>query len=338
MNKNHVFLTGLIVLEILVLFLGCTGDSATPVVPSPLSQQDISAPDFDGSGTSGRSAAVSPPALWGLYRVSYDSSTGMIESIPLRGAAFAVNVVQFLQPPAGSQYNLGIDINDDSDFLTSGELDIRVHLHHPFPGQDQYTGFDVAGIFITEGSLSAPQNKNLTYADPLSDPTLLNADGHTRWMNPTEFLTGNIFGYEDGFWGTSESSENSGFIAGATLNPFKYFAHHLSPDVEITDWLEDPYSVSNRGMFPSGATCSRDYELLFPIVQGAPVFVFNYAVLANWAEPINDPVENPLKDFPSDANAGPLVGGNSSAGDWRFDLRLAGIRIRAGSRRANARA
>jgi len=299
MKRIHIIFIGLILLEILLLFMGCHGDKLNPLVPG--TNPDSITTDSLADPVA-RSVA-STPALWGYYSVSYDPASRTMQAIPLRSPAFALNVVQFLQPPAGSQLNLGIQILDDSSIGDNGRIDVRIILHHPFPGQMVYTGFDVCGVFITEGSQSAPGNPSLTFADPTLDPNLLNPDGYTRWMNPEEFPTGDIFGYEPGFWGTSESSENSGFVAGATLNPYKYFAIGLGPNDDLESWLEDPSHIADRGMFPAGATCSRDYELVFPIIGSFPNFKFNYAVLANWEPPINQPVNDPVSDFPHEANA-----------------------------------
>jgi hypothetical protein len=305
MTRYHIALIAIILVEILMLFLGCHGDRNNPLIPAiqPGSEQTTSDQILTTPVRGSTGAYANTPALWGLYEVAYNAETHRIEAIPLRGPAFALNVVHFLQPPAGSAANLAVEVLDDSTFLEDGRIDVRVILHHPFPGMDVFTGFDVCGVFITEGTLVSPWDADLTYANPDVDPTLLNPDGYTRWMNPSEFLSGNIFGYVPGVWGTSESSENSGFIAGATLNPYKYFCMGLSPDESIADWLMNPESVSNRGMFPSGASCARDYELLFPIKEGWPNFMFNYAVLANWCEPDVNPPEDPLTDFPIDANA-----------------------------------
>ncbi len=299
MKRQRAALTALILIEILLLFLGCHGDGHDLLAPSLDNDPGNMLTDEIAADSSG----ATPPALWGYYEIVYDPLEHNIDAIPLRGPAFAFNVVTFLQPPSGSAYNMGIEILDDSQFLNTGRIDTRVLLHHPFPGQDFYTGFDVCGIFITEGSMISPVNPKLNYADPAVDPILLNRDGHTRWMNPAEFLTGDVFGYESGFWGTSESSENSGFVAGATLNPYKYFAHELGPAESLYEWLQDSESIMNRGIFPSGSSCSRDYELQFPIVDNQIVFIYNYAVLANWVEPDYVPVINPAKDFPPEANA-----------------------------------
>ncbi len=334
MNRTHIAIAALILLEILLLFLGCQGHNQNPVtaVPHPGSQEALS-DEVVSELPKGRTVA-NTPALWGLYEFAYDPQSHEISAVPLRGPSFALNVVTFLQPPRGSVHDMMVMVLDDSQFYSTGRLDVRVILHHPFPGQVLYTGFDVAGVFLTEGSITAPYDTDITYANPALNPTLLNADGYTRWMNPSEFLTGDIFGYEEGFWGTARSSENSGFVAGATINPYKYFAHGLAPDQSLADWLRDTWSVDGRGIFPNGATCARDYELLFPIVGDKLVFHFNYAVLANWQEPMIRPISDPIADFPHDANARypvHVIGTDRSqvyhtpgdaGGDLRFDIEV----------------
>jgi hypothetical protein len=303
MNRTHIIIAGLILFEILLLFMGCHDGSGDPIAPVPHPGIDQTLSDEVADTTVLRNASATP-SLWGYYRVTYDSSTHMIAAVPVRATQDAWNVVTFMQPPKGSATSMNVSILDDSEFLSTGRIDVRVMLHHPFPGQSYYTGFDVCGIFITEGSVVAPHNSHLRHARQGVDPILLNPDGYTRWMNPEEFLSGDVFGYEPGFWGTSESSENSGFVASATLNPYKYFSHGLAPDQPISNWLTNPESIDERGMFPCGSSSARDYELQFPVVGGRILFVFNYAILANWIEPMVEPVTNPLSDFPPEANAG----------------------------------
>ncbi len=304
--RAHIILAIVILVEILVLILGCQGDRNGPLSPS-LDQPTGVTPGIgveDETDSADHIAQNAPPLLWGYYEVKYDAGTHEIINVPLRGPSYAFNVIRFLQPPAGYTSGVSIGILDDDQFWQTGRIDVRVVLHHPFPGEPVYNGFDTYGVFITEGSVVSSWNSSIRYAEAGVDPVLLNPDGYTRWMNPTEFLSGDIFGYDPGYWATSESSENSGFVAGATLNPYKYFAYGFSPDETVEDWLQNPTSVDNRGMFPSGASCGRDYELYFPIVDDNLVYIFNYGVVSNWAEPANNPPEDPLSDFPPEANAG----------------------------------
>lgn len=302
MSRIHYIFIGLILTEILLLFIGCHGPSKNPLLPDDQFGIEASGDTTGLTGVNASEVVASYPSLWGYYEVAYDSSAGEFTSVPVRGPSYAFNVVTFLQPPSGSTDNMAIEILDDSTFSVDGRMDVRVVLHHPFPGQTQYNGFDVMGVFITEATYTAPFDTTLSYANPTWDPSLENADGYTRWMNPEEFLTGDIFGYEPGIWGTSESSENSGFLAGATLNPYKYFAHTLGPDDELEEWFEES-GYHYRGMFPAGASASRNYSLRFPIIGNEHVFIFNYAVVANWAAPTIDPPIDPITDFPVSANA-----------------------------------
>ncbi|HEX9745714.1 MAG TPA: hypothetical protein VGB30_09830 [bacterium] len=302
MSKTSYLLISLIILEVVILFVGCQHERHNPVLPDIYGEQEQADSEIQEPADPSRTQE-SMPALWGLYKVVYDSPAGTMTNVPLRGPAYAYNVITFLQPPVGSLNNMGIEILDDSKFAQTGDVDIRIVLHHPFPGQTVYNGFDVMGVFITEGSAVAPYDTDITYARQGVDPILKNSDGYTRWMNPSEFLSGNELGYEPGFWGTSESSENSGFIAGATINPYKYFAQGISPDQELSKWITTPGNNQKRGMFPAGASVARNYDINFPIVNNQPVFVFNYAVVAHWYPPAIDPPQHPLEDFPLSANA-----------------------------------
>jgi len=303
MKRLHIAIAAIILFEILMLFIGCQGGGNNPMSPAPVPGPDQQFTDGVLDENTIRNADSA--GLWGIYRISYDPYTHTAEAVPLRGPSFAFNVVKFLQPPAGNIDGVMINIIDDFTFMSDGRIDIRVILDHPFPGLDVFTGFDVCGIFLTESTIASPANSSIRYADPSTDPSLLNPDGYTRWMNPAEFLTGDVFGYEEGIFGTirSESSENSGFVAGATVNPYKYFANGLGPDDELTEWLKDPGNIDERGIFRSGSSCSRDYNLQFPYVGNQPVFEFNYAVLANWMYPGYDEISDPIHDFPPGANA-----------------------------------
>jgi hypothetical protein len=305
MTRAHIGLAAVIIFEIVILFAGCHGGNSNPIAPGsgPDSAGVIAPADTVGDDTLSREGTAPPPVLWGLYRVAYNAETHEIESVPVRAPMDAFNVLTFMQPPMGSPTSMTIGVLDDTTFYENGRMDVRIILHHPFPGEPVYTGFDVHGIFLTEGTSRSAFNQALTYATPNVDPIMLNPDGYTRWMNPTEFLGGGIFGFIPGYWGTSESSENSGFIAAATLNPYKYFAQGLGPDDDLYAWLSQPGTMEERGIFRAGAGCGRDYQIQFPIVDDRIVFTFDYAILANWVDP-GQPVTDPLTDFPPEANAG----------------------------------
>jgi hypothetical protein len=81
--------------------------------------------------------------LWGLWDVMIDPASGTIETVPIRGPEFTANVTVFLQPPKGSLNYLKFTNLDLTKWFDQGLIELDVGLTHPFPGYDEYTGFDV---------------------------------------------------------------------------------------------------------------------------------------------------------------------------------------------------
>jgi len=256
---------------VLIIASGCSGNgSENPVAPEAY--------------THGSSAlAGDSHLLWGMWQVAIDTSNGDVEIVPCREGTFHANVVQYLQPPF--QIGMGIVINDMN--METGVFDIDVSLTHPFP-DPSLKGFDVKGIFITNGIMYSWYDSSLVYADYILNPRLLNADGYTRWWNPIEFDQPGVLGYTEGVLGTKFVNFTS------TLNPFKYFADHL--EVEDEFYIEP----GGRNLFSESVTNTRKYMIQFPVVAGNPLVVFNYAVDANWEAPQGDPED--LASFGPDAN------------------------------------
>jgi hypothetical protein len=125
--------------------------------------------------------------LWGMFDVTIDPSTGAIDMAPLRGCEFTANVLRFMQPPKAPKNYVKYTIEPGSDF-PRGHVFVRVSLTHPFPGKDTYTGFDVRGVVIGNGSVQGLADSSISYAGA-NDLRILNADGYTRWFNPKEFTT-----------------------------------------------------------------------------------------------------------------------------------------------------
>ncbi len=236
--------------------------------------------------------------LWGLWDVVLDGDALEFEVVPVRGAAFRANLNSFMEPPAGSPGNLGIQILDLSKIYQTGECSVRVSLTHPFPGLYTYTGFDVRGVFIHNGSRTSKYSSALSMADPSSgtDAVLLNADGYTRWFNRMEFRDEGLLGYTPGVLGHELSWS-------AHLNPYKAFADGLGEGSDFATWLSVPENESRRCMFRPGHTNNRVYNLRFPFVQGVPAVRFQYAVTASWSKPDPDPPINIPGHFPPQANA-----------------------------------
>ncbi|HEX9743849.1 MAG TPA: PKD domain-containing protein [bacterium] len=275
----------LLVLVLLALVLGCSSGSNDPFTPSLTPELNTQADTVPQN---------SFKDLWGWWEVQLDVDNQTAEIIPMRGAMFRANVTQWLQPPAGKLSNLKIDVVDVSNYFTDGSIDVDVTLFHPFPGFIIYTGFDVHGVFMHNGTVSDSVDGSLTYnIDNSSGAILKNADGMTRWFNSSEFSGGiPILGYTPGALGNIDNPT-------ATLNPYKYFADGLGNTDEMRSFYLANYE--NRGMFASGAANTRRYELQFEHDGVSPILTYQYAVIASWEEP--DPAlsgDPDIVDVPSD--------------------------------------
>ncbi len=264
----------------LMLALGCGGEK-TPIAPDMNSPLTVAA----------ESASATSRVLWGFYEVEIDPATLKVSVIPLRGAMFTANVTQFMQPPFSPTNMLAISIDFGGSDIPSNLFAVDVTLRHPFPGLAQFRGFDVRGIFMADASMSAGFDPTVEYANwfdaapgvPTSESVLLNADGYTRWWNPSEFTSfDTIFGYTQGAFASP------GFTAGATVNPFKYFADGLD--------FDDPFEIdpSTRGTFGvDPGINTRRYLIQF---DETPL-EFNYGIDAGWESP--DPAGAPEYEIDS---------------------------------------
>jgi hypothetical protein len=232
---------------------------------------------------------------WGMWEVTLDPTTSTAHIVPLRTLEFTANVTQFMQPPIAKKNLLGISIDPATDFAT-GHVVVDVSFTHPFPGLDTYTGFDVRGVCIGNGSTSGVVDGAVLYAG-YNDLRVQNADGMTRWFNPTEFSTyGTIFGFTLGKLGTPSTAFT------ATLNGYKYFCDGLAKDTDLAQFFADPLCTNPRGFFSAGNTITRTYDLQFPMPGGVPQISFQYAVVASWEPPIVQPPVLIPEDFMLSAN------------------------------------
>jgi hypothetical protein len=172
---------------------------------------------------------------------------------------------------------LSIKNNGDST------IDLTVQIRHPKPGHAEFTGFDVKGILMFNGSYEMP---SLEIGPPYPDPFRISwrLRGDAEVLNP------------DGYTVRWSPSYNSGSSA-PLLNywPGKY--SHGTPTANINAYL-DFYSDENRHMFANYSTVNRVYHIYLP---PGPV-VAGYAVEACWEPPTKTPVIDPANDFPTSAN------------------------------------
>ena len=288
MARKPGFIVGL-VLMLLMIMSACAG--GTDPVTGSLPGGD------EGLSTARDSSATSSRMLWGFWTCIVDTETDTVEVVPLRGAMMHVNAVEWLQPPNGSLANLGVEIIDDSNFLTEGRIDVNVRLTHPFPGLDQYTGFDVMGVYMTDGHVPIQSQVDVDMTDGGGlDSALLNPDGYTRWWNQAEFADQpiSIFSYIPGQVGINREGLD------AIINPYKYFTDDIGNEDLVEDFTAG--NVEARGVFSAGSTIIRRYNLVWPLVGPTPAFAFDYAVVASWVPPLNQPPIVP-DDYPISANA-----------------------------------
>ncbi len=280
-----MYLRNFLIASVLIIGIGvgCSGGGGDALAP------DVRRPDSDYYASTGNTG------LWGLWDVSIDAESGDVELVPLRGVEFTCNVVRFLQPPIVPQNLLTFALVSGSD-LTTGHIIADVSLRHPFPGLEKFSGFDVRAAVIGDGFINGIADSGILYGGEGSIE-LKNADGMTRWFNPSEFTSyGTVLGFIEGargFPGTDYS---------ATLNPYKYYCDTLDPLADINAFFADPACLNPRGLFGVTSTNTRRFDLQFPLDAGSPRYRFQYAVLASWEPPVIVPPENIPDDFPISAN------------------------------------
>ena len=256
--------------------IGCSGGHGVQPVTAPMYGQD----DFAAS------AAETSHISWGLYQFIADPAAGTLDLKPLREGAIHLNALHFLEPPPLAY------ITFESKPKFSGDIvDIDIGLRHPFLGVVQYSGFDVCGILISNGTLSGFSDGSVVI--PWRDDTyLVNADGYSPWWNPVNFPPDPgqpIFGYIDGMLGVPDSIGNYN----ATVCGYKYFADGLDKDATL-----DGLNLAGRGSFAAGQQNVRHYKIHI----GPNGLVFNYAVDASWKFPSGSPPWEVPDSFPISAN------------------------------------
>ncbi|HEX9745779.1 MAG TPA: PQQ-binding-like beta-propeller repeat protein [bacterium] len=256
----------------LTAIIGCSGSNIDSTSPSLTADENFS-------------TGADNTHLWGMWNVYINPDTGTADIIPTRSVEFTANVTQFMQPPASPTHRLQIKIDNGlTDFLT-GYVVVDVTFIHPFAGLDQYTGFDVRGVFMHDGSINAgPDTSNFVAGE--TNARLLNADGYTRWFNMTEFTTfGTILGFTEGKLGTPSS------FFSANVNPYKYLCDGLGSEDDYIEFFGDPGNSNPRGLFSAGSANTRRYELQWYSDGGIPTYNFQYAVIASWEDPAVPPNE-----------------------------------------------
>jgi hypothetical protein len=260
------------IILLMLLIAVITGCARDPVVPPANSgEQPVLNANTD--------VWEGPYRLWGEWDLLINDIHERVDVVPRRQGRFHLNALKFLESYCTNCLKItGLKNNGD------GTIDLTVQLTHPFPGMPQYTGFDVKGIIMFQGSHEFPDNLKKLPLYPqnwraswrlLGDPELLNPDGYTYRWSP---------------W----------YDSGSDMPIFKYWEGKFSsgtPTANINGYL-DFYSDPNRHMFECDKSVSRTYHISLPT---GPVTV-GYAVEACWEPPTVTPVTNPAEDFPFSAN------------------------------------
>lgn len=212
--------------------------------------------------------------ILGAWELTFDFEKFTAEAVPLRLAEGHFNVRKFMEngPCYTCLQLLNFKPQPDNTFF------IDVQLTHPFPGLDNFTGFDVRGIAIFNGSYVFPTSGLIMSDRALGNVELINADGYTTVFNPVNYPEGSnlpILTY-------SKGKLAGNLFAPATLNGYKAF-----------------FPNQPRRIFRAGDTDFQTYHIARP-----PTILLKagYVVDACWEQPIKKPVENPLTDFGPNAN------------------------------------
>jgi hypothetical protein len=211
--------------------------------------------------------------LWGMYNFYYDAETNTCDVVPSKSASDHWNALRWLEGGPCTNCIKVLSVEP----MPSGAHRFGVQIRHPFSNPN-YTGFDVRGIAMFNGSHFFPAIGQMIPDRSAGNGEMVNADGWTPHMTPWVSLAGapDLQAYIKGNF----ASETSPL---ATLNGYKRF---YSP------------GTNPRNAFLAGTSITQYYEIFMP----TPSFVFGYAVDGCWAPPTNKPVDNVEEDFPSEAN------------------------------------
>jgi len=246
---------------VIVTMLGCSNGKGGITPPLESSGISLITSDVTGQGNA-------RTQLWGYYDLVFDFEEGSVEVISNRSVEYAVNVVKFINnDPAGLQ----ISVNGTSPSGEFVDIDMDVTIKHPM-GIEKFTGYDVRGVFIGNGSDTMQYGDGLAYPYRDQEQILLNADGYTRWYNPVEFTSESIFGYVPGKF----ASKN--YTLTSMVNGYKYFAEGLNADGDVFEYLSE--AGPETGYFLAGSSNTRNYQIRFPVPS--PGIKYGYAIVANW--------------------------------------------------------
>jgi len=118
-------------------------------------------------------------------RFYFSEDHNSVEAVPKRQARFHLNSLKFLESYCTDCLQI-TQIKNNGD----GTIDLTVRIDHPFNGFPQYTGFDVKGIIMFNGSyeypfdsINFPWPNGIIYGWPKQDCPDIYSDCYKFWDN-----------------------------------------------------------------------------------------------------------------------------------------------------------
>jgi hypothetical protein len=187
----------------------------------------------------------SPHRLWGEWTWYINGAHDRIDVVPRREGSLPLNALKFLESYCSDCVTI-TKIKNNGD----GTIDVTVRITHPFPNNPEYTGFDVKGIVMFDGSHDVYWYSYAIYPfydhfhiswKETGDAELLNADGYTVRWNPT-------------------------WDSGSSLPIFNYWPGKYSngtPTANLNAFLNF-YTDEQRHMFRVSGKVDRTYHIWLP--------------------------------------------------------------------------
>lgn len=263
------------ILLLIVAMIGCSNGGG-PIAPNLDDTDVVLTPSIDSK----TNASVEPDRfVLSLGVLNFSEDHSQVEVVPIREAAFHLNVLGWLeQQPGLDFFNIVAVSWSDHDSLL-----VNIRITHPFPYNLGLACRDMRLIMITPASKIFPAtltpdlhgNPSPIYASR----TILNPDGYStlwnRWTSE-EVLHPMIFGYIRGKFATHDEY----FIEG-NLHPFR---EYHSDDL-------------NRVFLPN-QNVTKQFD--FKVVPGP--FSVAYSVDCSWDVPTKIPPKDAFLDFTLSAN------------------------------------
>jgi len=261
------------------------------------SSGSLTSPANDGSPIlKGITASGTNHWQWGAWVFAVNDDHTKIEQVPLRDMNLHLNVTKFVEgPPCPNCLEFG-QVKPEAD----GTFTIDITLRHPFPGQKEYTGFDVRGTVVFPAThhwyhqgvfLWEPNTIKQIYPTVPGVPVFFShsSAGGAMVLNPTGY---SFYLFPDFIPGTGYDNPINKYYKGKHATETEDLDSTVNPFIEF-------HSDQPRWMFLPGTVVTRTYHI--KPLEGA--FKFGYIVDASWAPPNVLPVSDPAVDFPDYANA-----------------------------------